>query len=90
MGTTLACILYLGHIKLIKYYIFATRTVVRSRATGWVFKETSPGGAPVLGVPTKKICLRGRLSRDKFVPRVTGIPFRSDCALRSEPRGDRP
>ena len=39
MGTTLACILYLGHIKLIKYYIFATRTVVRSRATGWVFKS---------------------------------------------------
>ena len=38
MGTTLACILYLGHIKLIKYYIFATRTVVRSRATGWIFK----------------------------------------------------
>ena len=37
MGTTLACILYLGHIKLIKYYILATRMVVRSRATGWVF-----------------------------------------------------
>jgi hypothetical protein len=39
MGTTLACILYLGHIKLIKYYILATCTVVRSRATGWVFKQ---------------------------------------------------
>ena len=39
MGTTLACILYLGHIKLIEYYIFATRTVVRSRATGWVFNQ---------------------------------------------------
>ena len=38
MGNSLACIPYLGQIKLIKYYFFTPRTGVHSSAMGWVFK----------------------------------------------------